>query len=57
MGSIGGYPNHVKSLKGLVFKETVEPCRWRCERRKFVIKPVDKGRVTTLKILNGRFKH
>ena len=41
VGPIGGYPNHVKSLKGLVFKETVEPCRWRSERRKFVIKPVD----------------
>ena len=39
--SIGGYPNHVKSLKGLVFKETLESCRWRSERRKFVIKPVD----------------
>ena len=32
-GSIGGYPNHVKSLKGLVFKETVEPCWWTSETR------------------------
>ena len=32
-GSMGGYPNHVKSLKGLVFKETAEPCRWRSESR------------------------
>ena len=30
---MGGYPNHVKSLKGLVFQETVESCRWRSESR------------------------
>ena len=29
----GRYPNHVKSLKCLVFKETVESCRWRSETR------------------------
>ena len=40
-GSIGGYPNHLKSLKGLVFEETVLPCQWRSEPRKFVIKAVD----------------
>ena len=30
---MGGYPNHVKPLKGLVFQETVESCRWRSESR------------------------
>ena len=40
-GSIGGYPNHLKSLNGLVFEETVYPRRWRSEPRKFVIKAID----------------
>ena len=30
---MGEYPNHVKLLKGLVFKETVESRRWRSETR------------------------
>ena len=30
---MGGYPNHVESLKRVVFKETAEPCRWRSETR------------------------
>ena len=32
-GSIGGYLNHVNTLKGFVIKETAEPCRWRSESR------------------------
>ena len=32
-GVYEGYPNHVESLKRVVFKETVEPCRWRSETR------------------------
>ena len=51
-GSIGGYPNQLKSLKGLVIEETVLPCRWRSEPRKFLIKAVDEGQITTLTILN-----
>ena len=51
-GSIGGYPNHVKSLKGLVVKETVELYRWRSEMLKFLITAVDEGQITTLKMLS-----
>ena len=32
-GVYEGYPNHVESLKRVVFKETAEPCRWRSETR------------------------
>ena len=32
-GVYEGYPNHVESLKRVVFKETVESRRWRSETR------------------------
>ena len=41
----------LKTLKGLVHKETVFPRRWGSETQKFGIKGVDKVRITTLRVV------
>ena len=50
---MGGYPNHVKSLKGLVFQETVESCRWRNESRNLNSRLKQLLKITTASLRGG----
>ena len=42
-------PGMWKCVKGLVYKETLEPCWWGSDSLKFGVKQVDRDQITTAK--------